>query len=188
MKKLSIIALLLSVAVLMQYCKKSDSTDDTTTTTTSTVLYQAYINGAVWTPKTTSTVLTYNATAQTKTLVFTADSTADRIVLSLKLPSTKVDSGFKVQTYVADTTGAPVIKNDLQYFKKVNNVYTTVGNVKSGYVTISAIDSIKKTVTGTFALSQNKLNYDGGGKVVSITTTAITSGQFNSMPYTFKKQ
>lgn len=183
MKKRSILALLLLVAVLMQYCKKSS--DDTTTTTT-TIPFQAYVNNVVWTPLTTNAVLTYNAAANTKTFTWQADSTNDRIVLNNKITSSGAGTGIPLLTYNVDTTAAA--KVTMTYYRVVNKVYTTVGTTRSGYITVSAIDSVAKLITGTFGFNETKVNYDSNNKIISITSTSIASGSFNSLPYTYVKQ
>ncbi|RKR83071.1 hypothetical protein BDD43_3272 [Mucilaginibacter gracilis] len=182
MKKCSIICLLLLTA-LLQFCKKSgDSTDSTTTA----VLFQAYVNSSVWTPTSTKVTLTYNATAKTKTFSFEADSTKDQILMTIKQPASALDSTFTAQNYIADTTATSNVT--LAYNKLVNNVYTPVGTLKAGSINISSIDVSKKLVTGTFVFNETKYNYDSNGNIVSLTSTVISSGEFNNLPYTFKRQ
>jgi hypothetical protein len=185
MKKGATIAVLLLTAFLMQYCKKSS--DDTTTTTTTTPVYTADINYVAWTPTSVSATLTYNSTAKTKTFSCVALGPTDEITFSILQPSVagKVDSGFTVKAYSVDTVANNVLP---KYFTLSNGVFTQIGTVKSGYINVTAIDSLNKVITGTFTFTQNKLNYDGNGKVTSITSTLITAGTITSMPYTFKKQ
>lgn len=168
----------------MQYCKKS--TADTTTTTADTTLFQAYVNGAVWTPLTTTPVLTYNAAAKTKTFTWQADSTNDRIVINNKITSVGPGTGIPVQIYYVDTTAAA--KVTMTYYRLVNKVYTTVGTTRSGYINVSAIDSVAKQISGTFSFYETKVNYDINNKIISITSTNVTSGDFNNLPYTYVKQ
>ncbi|MEO6524677.1 MAG: hypothetical protein ABIN91_23535 [Mucilaginibacter sp.] len=185
MKKRSLLIVLLLSAVLLQFCKKSDSTDTTdTTTTTSTVLFNAYVNGTLWTPKTVSATLTYNATAKTKTFTCTATDTAGthKVVLNLTQAATALDSTLIAQTYSDTTTFKP------NYYTITSGVSKPVGSLKGAYVTISSIDVAKKLITGTFSFNTTLYTYDGSGNVVSITSNAVTSGQFNNLPYTFKKQ
>jgi hypothetical protein len=184
MKKRSLIIVLLLSAVLLQFCKKSDSTDTTDTTTTTPALFNAYVNGTLWTPKTISTTLTYNATAKTKTFTCTATDTAGthKIVLKLTQTVTALDSTLIAQTYSDTTTFKP------NYYNIANNVSTPVGSLTGAFVTVSSIDVAKKLITGTFGFSTKLFTYDGNGNVVSITSNAVSSGQFNSMPYTFNRQ
>jgi len=184
MKKRSLIIVLLLSSVLLQFCKKASTDTTTTDTTTSTILFNTYLNGVLWTPKTVSATLTYNATAKTKTFVCTATDTAGthKIVLNLVQPATALDSTLTAQTYSDTTTFKP------NYYTIANNVSTPVGSLRGAFVTISSMDVTKKLITGTFAFYSTKFTYDGSGNVVSIVSTGVTSGQFNNMPYTFKKQ
>src|ERR1700712_1845489 len=158
MKKRSTIAILLLTAVLMQFCKKSDSSTDTTdTSTTSTILFNDYLNGILWTPKTVAATLTYNATAKTKVFTCTATDTLStgKVVLNLTIPVTTVDSTLTVQTYSDTTYCKPA------YYTIANGIATKVGAIKSGYIIISSYDAVKKLATGSFGFTQSKLNYDG---------------------------
>lgn len=182
MKKSLLIAVLALSALWIQSCKKSS--DDTTTT--ATVLFQAYVNGTVWTPTVLNATLTYNAAAKTKTFAFEADSTGkDQILVSSKQSATALDSTFTAQTYIGDTTSTSA--NKFVYNTYVNGAYASVGSFKAGSFNISSIDVSKKLVSGTFLFYESKLNYVNG-VVVSVTSTAITAGQFNDMPYKFIKQ
>jgi len=166
----------------MQACKKSDSSDSTTTT--APILFNAYLNGILWTPKTVSATLTYNATAKTKTFTCTATDTlgAAKVVLNLTQPAATVDSTLAIQTY-SDTTYCKS-----QYYTIANGLATSAGPIKSDYVTITAYDAVNKLATGTFGFTQLKLNYDGSGNVTSITSTSVAGGQFNNLPVTFIKK
>jgi hypothetical protein len=55
----------------------------------------------------------------------------------------------------------------------------------SGTINITSVDTTHKTMTGTYTFTLSKINYDTEGNYQSITLAAITSGQFNTMPYTF---
>jgi hypothetical protein len=178
MKKLSFFAILLPMALLMQYCKKSAAADDATVTP----LFQANINNVVWTPTSVSATLTYSSSKQTKIFSCTATGTTDVINLYIQRPVLKVDSGLSALTYNVDgTTVAPV------YSVLTNGVYVSTGTANSGSIIVTAVDSIKKVITGTFSFNASKQNYDGNGNLVSITATQVNVGEFNNMPYKFVK-
>jgi hypothetical protein len=184
MKKRSLIIVLLLSAILLQFCKKADdTTDTTTTTTTSTVPFNAYFNAVLYTPKTVSATLTYNAAAKTKTFVCTATDTAGthKIVLNLSLAATTLDSTLTAQTYSDTTTFKPM------YYTIAGSVSTPIGSIKGAYLVISSIDVTKKLITGTFSFNTTKYVYDSNNNIIGINSNAVSSGQFNNLPYTFRK-
>lgn len=183
MKKLSLIVLSLLSVVIIQSCKKSSSTDDTTTTTT-TPAFEVYVNSALWTPISVNAVLTYDATAKTKTLTCTGIDTTDKIVLNIKQAATALDSTFTSQTYNANSDSV----TPMYYTLNSSKAFEASGTVKSGSIIITAFDEKKKVMTGTFSFVTTHLNYDSNNNVVSITTNTISSGQFNNFPFTFKRQ
>ncbi len=166
----------------MQSCKKSSPSDSTDTATT--VLFNDYLNGVLWTPKTVNATLTYNASAQTKTFTCIATDTlgTGKIVLNLSQPATTVDSTLMVAGYTDTTYCKPL------YYTIANGVSTSAGPIKSAYINITAYDAVKKLATGTFGFTQLKLNYDGAGNVTSVTSTSVSAGQFNNLPFTFIKK
>jgi len=147
-------------------------------------LFNNYLNGTLWTPKTVVATLTYSATNKTKTFVCTATDTAGtgKVVLNLTQAATALDSTLTVQTYSDTTLCKPM------YYTISGSTSTPSGSLKAVYLIISSIDVAKKTITGTFGFNTTKYNYDSSGNIVSISSTGVTSGQFNAMPYTFKKQ
>ena len=55
----------------------------------------------------------------------------------------------------------------------------------SGTFIITAIDSVKKVITGTFSCGTIKNNYDSNGNIISVYRANIAAGAFNNMPYKF---
>ncbi len=190
MKTLVNLLVLVMPAQLMQSCKKKDDTTDTTAT--STPILQAYINGSVWTPDTLGATVTYTAATGIKEFSFTGTKSQKRVVTSVKQSSAN-NSAFPLATYKVDGTSTSPVAMSLytQQLTSAGNydfvLYGTAAEPGSGSVTISAVDTVKKTITGTYSFTSSKLNYDENGNYVSITLGTITSGQFNGMPYTFKR-
>ncbi len=190
MKTLVNLLVLVMPALLVQSCKKKDDTTDAAATSTPTL--QAYINGTVWTPDTLSAAITYAAATGLKEFSFTGTKNQKRVVTSVK-QSDANNSAFPLATYKVDGTSASPVAMSLytQQLTSAGNydflLYGTAAEAGSGSVTISAVDTVKKTITGTYSFTSSKLNYDDNGNYVSITLGTITSGQFNAMPYTFKR-
>jgi hypothetical protein len=191
MKTLVNLLVLMVPALLVQSCKKKD--DSTDSTTTSTPILQAYINGTVWTPDTLSAAITYTAATGIKEFSCTGTKSQKKVVVSVKQNTAPNNSAFPIAAYTVDGTATSPVAMSLytQQLTSSGNydfvLYGTAAQANSGSVTISAVDTVKKTITGTYSFTSSKLNYDDNGNYVSITLGTITSGQFNAMPYTFKR-
>jgi hypothetical protein len=184
MKKISLIAILLSGILFLENCKK----DTVVATSTSTSLMIANIKDSTWYTDTVSSTLTYNSAAKTKT--FTCEGTAfnKRITISLTKSTAINSSGFPLGTYTVDAT--PNLQ--LAFLTPQKNsagdiVYTPNGVVApgSGSVVVTAIDSVKNQITGTFSFTTLVNNYDTSGNIISVTVSGISGGGFNKVPFTF---
>ncbi|SHM12337.1 DUF6252 family protein [Mucilaginibacter sp. OK098] len=184
MKKISLIAILLSGILFLENCKK----DTVSAISTSTSLMIANIKDSTWYTDTVTSTLTFNSAANTKT--FTCEGTAfnKRITISLTKSTSINSSGFPLGTYTVDATpNLQLAFLTPQRNSQGNVVYTPNGVVASGSgtVVVSAIDSVKNQITGTFNFTTLVNNYDNNGNIISVTVAAVSGGGFNSMPYTF---
>jgi hypothetical protein len=185
MKKISLIATLFLGILLLENCKK----DTVTATATSNALLVTSINDTTWTPTADSITasLTYNAASGTK--VFACAGISDN--KEIKFFATKKGgntAGFPITSYFVDSTQ----NVSMSYLIKQkdangNSVFLPQGTVGpgSGTIIVTAIDSVKKLITGTFSFTSVKNNLDSNGNIISINVAQITSGAFNSLPYTF---
>jgi hypothetical protein len=181
MKKIQLIMLLLLSAIFIQSCKKDETT---TASTTSDKILSANINGVAWNPDTVSAAITYNAAAKTK--AFTVVGTADqqRISINITLVNSTNDNTFGLANYKVDSTARVALK----YFtQNLEGGFDQVGVVEpgSGVVNISAIDTDKKLITGTYSFTSKKVNVDGSGNIISINVQQILLGTFTNLPYNF---
>ena len=185
MKKISLIAILLSGILFLENCKK----DTVVATSTSTSLMIANINDSTWYTDTVSSTLTYNSADQSKTFVCEGTAFNKKVTISLTKKTSINSSGFPLGTYTVDAT-----PNLLMAFltpqrnPEGNIVYTPHGIVApgSGTVVVSAVDSVKNQITGTFNFTTLVNNYDPTGTIVtSVTISVVSGGGFNSLPYTF---
>jgi len=185
MKKILLIASLISVVLLLQNCKK----DTVTATATSTQTLFADINDSTWTPDTLSASITYNSVAKTKVFSFGGAIDNKAIAISVTQKIATNTPGFILTTYTADSAATNNFAYlTLQVNKTGTFVYVPVGTVGpgSGNVIVTAIDSVKKVITGTFAFTARKVTYDSNGDISSIFVKQISLGAFNNLPYTFK--
>jgi hypothetical protein len=186
MKKSTLIVVLVLSALLMQYCKKSDS-DSATTSNYTTYTFSSYINDTLWVPTAYNAQVAYTAATKTKTFTCTGVLGTQQVNLAINQgKASSVGNGFPTGTFNIDTAGKVVVT----YAKATSGSSTFVpqGTVKSGYIIVSAVDSVKMTLTGTFSFNTVKYTYDTGGNITSLTVNAVSGGAFNSLPYTYKKQ
>jgi hypothetical protein len=179
MKKISLIATLLSVVLLLQNCKK----DTVTASTTSTEPMIAFINDTTWIATNVQASITYNSANNTKVFTCTGLANNQQINMLVTQHNAANTTGFALSSYnVNQTADVALSYNFLQ-----NGVLAPQGVVQpgSGTVVITGIDSVKKVITGTFTFSSIKNNYDNTGAIISVTVAQISNGGFNSVPYTF---
>jgi hypothetical protein len=181
MKKLSLIAPLLIVVLLLQKCK----TDTITANATSSNTMFAVINDTTWSADTINAAIVYNAA--TKSKVFTCSGIAKNkeVNISVTLNNSTNTTGFPLSTFNADAAGLNTFSYATSPGNDLNFVQQGTVGAGSGTITVASIDSVKKQMTGTFSLVTKKTIYDNNGNIVSVTINEVAAGAFNSMPYTF---
>jgi hypothetical protein len=189
MKKLSLIATLLLAVLLLQKCTK----DTISESATSSTLLFAVINDTTWNADTIHATITYNSATNTK--VFACNAVGDNKGVTWAVTQTTGainTAGFPISTnFNADAAGNNTfVFNTTQRNSQGNLALAPMGTVApgSGSLIITAIDSAKKTVTGTFAFTSILNTYDNGGNITSTTVSQISAGAFNNLPYTFSSK
>jgi hypothetical protein len=179
MKKIYLIVTLISAVLLLQNCKK----DTVVATASSTAILFAQINDTTWNPTTINAAINYNSALQTKSFVCTGSTATQQVNFSVALATSSNTAGFPLNTYNVNTTG----NVNMAYNIFSNGVYIPQGTVGvgSGSIIITAVDSVKKVITGTYSFTSVKNNYDGNGNIISTNIAEVSQGAFNSMPYTF---
>jgi Family of unknown function (DUF6252) len=171
--------LVASIPFIIQSCNKAEVTSIAYTTAP----FQANIDGNVWAPDTTSISVNYNSAANTKTLVLTGTKQAKQVIYTVIVPNAGNTTGFPLGTYTIDETSVIA-----QYNTQLSSgaAFTPHGTVEpgAGTIIITAVDSVKKQITGTFAFYSRTTNYDTNGNVISINVDNITGGEFTAVPYT----
>jgi len=163
----------------LENCKK----DSVTATATSTALLFADINDTTWNPTTLNAAINYNTANKTKTFSVSGIQANQQLNFAVTISKASNSPGFTIGNYNVDAAGTVVMSYAIQH----GNNFVPQGTVipGSGYVNITAVDSVKKLITGTFAFTTTKKNVDGDGNIISTTINGITQGTFNKTAYTF---
>ena len=187
MKKNAFFLFIIPVIILSQGCKK----DSPAAAAVATPAFQAYINTTVWTPDTIAASITYNAALKTK--VFSCSGVKDqkKVEIVFNDPSPTNNSGLTIGTYNVDATSNLLFNYSTQKKDDGGNyVFEPFGTVQpsSGTLVIAGIDTIKKIITGTFSFTSSKYTYGEDGGIISIDLATVSTGTFQDMPYTFKRE
>lgn len=184
MNKLRLLVFLLSAFFLIQSCKK----DTVSASAYTTAPFQANINGSTWAPDTVNTTINYDLDTKSKTFLCSGIKDQQEVIFSVKLPDASDSPGFTTGTFNIDSVTVFAQYNTLQLDQSSGQyTYLPHGSVSpgSGAIIITAIDSVKKQITGTFSFYSRSVTYDNNGQVQSISVDNITAGEFNKIPYTF---
>ena len=184
MRKIQLIVLLLISAIYFQSCKKDVVT---TASTTSDKILAANINGVEWYPDTVTARISFDDVTKIKTFFVIGTADSKRVAFSINVSNSTNTNSFPLATYKVDgTSNVSMTYYTLQKNAAGNYVYTQTGTVEpgSGSATITAIDTAKKVITGTYAFTAKKVNYDSDGNYVSIEISQILLGTFTNLPYT----
>lgn len=181
MKKNALFLFIIPAVIVSQSCKKNTSADPVTPTP----VFQAYIGTPLWTPDTVSASIAYNTTAKTK--VFTCSGVKDQMKIDITLtdPTPGNNSGITLGTYNVTENSSVLFTYSTQNKNTAGEyVFEPMGTVQpgSGRLNISAVDTVAKTITGTFSFTASKIEDNG------IELAAITGGTITNMPYTFKRE
>ncbi len=173
---------LIAAGIFIQSCNK----DTVSATAYTTAAFQANINGTTWAPDTVSTTVNYNAGAKTKTLMCSGTQGQKQVIFSVTVPVASGTPGFPLATYNVDGNLVQAQFNT-QQLSNGNYVFLPHGTIAAGagQVVVTAVDSVKKTITGTFNFYSRSTLYDGMGNVISTTVDNITGGTFTATPYVF---
>ena len=194
MKKISLIAALLIAGLLLQECKK----DTYTEYAQSTSLMIAVINDSTWTTDTVTATVTYTAATKSKVFACAGMGNNKKVIFSAlqnySVSNAGNTSGFPLTTYNLNNDTPATSNAAMSYYTYQKStgggyVYTQQGTVApgSGTITITAIDSVNKLITGTFSFTSSSVTIDSG-KITSTTINQVQAGGFNNLPYKFISQ
>jgi len=177
MNKLRLLTFLLLAAFFIQSCKK----DTVVGTAFTTKPFQANINGTTWAPDTISNTITYSAASQSKVFTLMGTKAQKQIIMTIKLSNAINTPGFILGTYDVDATSV-IVNYNTQVNSGGQYVFLPHGTVSagSGSIKVTAVDSVKKQITGTFNFYSRSMAADS-----TITVDNILGGEFTNLPYTF---
>jgi hypothetical protein len=184
MKKIYLFISLFLAILLLQNCTK----DTVTATANSTNTFFAIINDTTWNADTVLASITYNSATKTKVFACSGTALNKQVVMSVSLNTTSNTAGFPLSTYNVNLTSDVFMSyNTKQKDQNGNYVFLPLGTVGpgSGTMTITAVDSVNKVITGTFSCSSVQNNYDNNGNIISVNRQSVGDGAFNKMHYTF---
>ncbi len=187
MKKNSLIFILLLVGLLFQECKK----DTYSSTASAPFSLIATINDTSWTTDTVTAILTYTSASQSKKFECTGTAFNKRVYFSvLQKGQLNNNSSFPIADY---SNSSPNVSTS--YFLNIKNsngvyAFTQQGNVApgSGFVNITAIDSVNNLITGNFSFTSSSITYGTDGQIKSVHNDQIQYGGFTNLPFKFVKQ
>jgi hypothetical protein len=186
MKKISLIAVFIITALLLQECKK----DTYSAYASAPFSLIATINDTTWTTDTVTAILTYSSASQSKKFECTGTAFNKKVFFSVSQSNQSNTSSFPIANYTNNSTGVT-----MSYFLNTKNsqgtfTYIQQGTVAagSGFVNITAIDSVNNLITGTFSFTSNTNTYSPDGQIISIHDDQIQNGGFTNLPYKFVKQ
>ncbi len=174
--------LLIAAAIFIQSCNK----DTVSATAYTTAAFQANIDGSAWAPDTVSSTIVYSTGAKTKTLTCSGTQGQKQVIFSITVPTSSGTPGFPLATYNVDGNLVKAQFNT-QQLSNGSYVFLPHGVIApgAGQIVVTAVDSVKKTITGTFNFYSRSTLYDGSGNVISTTVDNISSGALNATPYVF---
>jgi hypothetical protein len=186
MNKLKLLTLFLVSAFLIQSCKK----DTFTGVAYTTAPFQANIDGSAWAPKPDSitNTIAYNSAAKTKVFYLMGTQNQKQVIWSVTLSNAINTAGFTLGTYDVDSAKTVTAQYNIQQKNSAGNyVFVPQGTAApgAGSIIVTAIDSVKKQITGTFSFYSRTVTYDGSGNIISVNVDNILGGEFNNLPYTF---
>jgi hypothetical protein len=159
MKKIISLALLAAVMISFTSCKKKSDSSETAVTTPSLSMK---FNGNSWVPTTiTAAYLSYNSST---TITAYKTGTSDQFVLIYAGKGTGTYNFADDEAFGSGNIGSST-------FSTIMFDYTT------GSVIVTAYDSSKKLISGTFSFSSSKK---------SESSLNVTEGKFDNIPLTGK--
>lgn len=179
LKSLSRAALLLGVA-LLQNCKKE--APKILSTTPRQGMY-ALINDTAWTALTVTASVEYNGFSTGKT--FTCEGTMGNKIIELIAIQNNVAAGNDFP--VGPTNGN---SDSFGYFilpihRNLTEQNNTLGTTPGTSLVITAIDTAKQLISGTFTFPQADTAYDAFDNVTAVQRNQITNGFFKQVHYVY---
>ncbi|HWZ16423.1 MAG TPA: hypothetical protein VNW95_14380 [Mucilaginibacter sp.] len=173
-------ATLLFVVVLSQNCKKGAANAPAALPTQG--MY-ALINDTAWTASTVTASLAYNRFSTSKT--FTCTGTTGSRMIQLIASQNDVAAGSDFPVGPANSNLDSFNYFVLPIHRSLAEQTTTPGTTVGTSLVITAIDSAKRLISGTFTFPSLDSAYDANGNVISVQKNRITNGFFKQVHYVY---
>jgi hypothetical protein len=175
-------AALFFVVALSQNCKKETAAANAPAALPTQGMY-ALINDTAWTALTVSASLAYNTFSTSK--IFTCTGIAGSQMIQLIAAQNDVAAGSDFPVGPANGN-----LNSFSYFvlpihRSLTEQITTPGTTAGASLVITAIDSAKRLISGTFTFPSRDSIYDANGNVISVQKNQITNGFFKQVHYVY---
>jgi hypothetical protein len=171
---------LLFVAALLQNCKKEAA--NTPAALPKQGMY-ALINDTAWTALTVTASLEYNGLSTGKT--FTCQGTRGNQMIQLIAVQNNVAAGNDFPVGPANGNSDSFGYFILPVHRNLTEQNTTPGNTAGTSLVITAIDTTKRLISGTFTFPQADSAYDANGNVIAVQKNQITDGFFKQVHYVY---
>lgn len=173
-------AVLLLVVALLQNCKKEAA--NTHAAPPKQGMY-ALINDTAWTAVTVTASLDYNGFSASK--IFTCQGTMGNQMIQLVAIQNNVAAGNNFPVGPASGNLASFGYYILPVHRNLTEQNPTQGTIAGTSMVITAIDTAKRFISGTFTFPQADSAYDANGNVIAVTKNQITNGVFKQVHYTY---
>jgi hypothetical protein len=173
-------ATLLLVAALLQNCKKEAA--NTPAAPPKQGMY-ALINDTAWTAVTVSASLEYNGFSSGK--IFTCRGTMGNQIIQLIAMQNNVAAGSDFPVGPANGNLASFYYYILPVHRELTEQNPTLGTTAGASLVITAIDTGKRLISGTFTFPQADSAYDANYNLTAVQKNQITNGVFKQVHYVY---
>lgn len=173
-------AALLLVAALSQSCKKEAV--KTAPVPPKQGMY-ALINDTAWAAITVTASLEYNGFSTGKT--FTCQGTMDNKIIQLIATQNNVAAGNDFPVGPANGNSAIFGYYIQPVHRNLTEQNPTLGTTDGTSLVITAIDTAKRLISGTFKFPQADSAYDAFGNVTAVQKNQIANGVFKQVHYVY---
>lgn len=178
--KNALTATLLLVAAPLQNCKKPAA--NAPAGPPNLGMY-ALINDTAWTALTVTASLEYDRFSAGKT--FTCTGTMGNRMIQLTAVQNDAAAGSDFPVGPADGNLDSFSYFVLPVHRNLTEQTTTPGTAAGASLVITAIDSAKRLISGTFAFPSRDSTYDPVGNLISIQKNQIANGFFKQVHYVY---
>jgi hypothetical protein len=173
-------AALLFVVALLQNCKKEAA--NTLAVPPKQGMY-ALINDTAWTAVTVAASLEYDGFSTSK--IFTCRGTMGNQFIQLIAIQNNVVAGNDFPVGAVDGNLASFAYYILPVHRDLIEQTTTPGTTAGTSLVITAIDTAKRLISGTFTFPSRDSVYDAIGNVISVQNNQIANGAFKQVHYVY---